>query len=175
MPHLGILINSNMIWLCLYCPLFIAYCSSACFFTVFTQFCHIAEEEGNHAAQAAPSSAIQKDAIKHRPYLTLPLPAGIVFTPFEIYLFHRATNLTAVHAIQGMWEKQFSGMYMLVWSYFFISFLATTVGSVENMRDNWPQKTWDRKWAGRVERLVDMVVRFSLASIIVPWSNYLNA
>jgi len=139
MPQLGDLINNNMIWLCLYYPLFIAYCSSACFFTVFTQFCHIAEEEGTHAAQAAPSSSIQKDAIKHRPYLTLPLPVGIVFTPFKVYLFHRAANLAAVHAIQGMWEKLYSGMYMLVWSYSFITFLAITEDSVEKMRDNWPQ------------------------------------
>lgn len=138
MPDLGDLINSNMTWLCLYYPLFIVCWSWACFFTVFTQFCDIAEE-GSHAAQAAPSSSIEKDAIKHRPYLTLPLPVGIVFAPFEIYLFHRAANLAAVHATQGMWEKLFSGMYMLAWSYFFISFLAITVDSVKRMQDNWPE------------------------------------
>lgn len=117
---------------------------------------------------------LQGYALKDGPYVTLPLPVGIVFTPVEVYLYHKAADLATVHAAQGIWAKLFGGIYMLAWSFCFARFLSRVMHFVELMKNNWPQ-TWDSKWADRVDLLVNMVVRISLLSIMVSWSNYLSA
>jgi len=83
--------------------------------------------------------SLQEYALKDGPYVTLPLPVGIVFIPVEVYLYHKAADLATVHAAQGIWAKLFGGIYMLAWSFCFTRFLSRAMHSVERMKNNWPQ------------------------------------